>query len=98
MTAIARTHVCGVLSFHLKEPEMPFARFSLIRKRIGDSPQCNVALRRSGNAAILPKIRAQNLPGTNACVFYVSIHVHFYLICCLIIVLFLRLCSRIQVL
>ncbi|KAK7396998.1 hypothetical protein VNO78_18162 [Psophocarpus tetragonolobus] len=62
MAAIAGTHVFGVVSFQLKETELPFARSSLIRKRIGDFPQHNVALRPVGNATILPKIRAQNVP------------------------------------
>ncbi|TKY61680.1 Nitrogen regulatory protein P-II-like [Spatholobus suberectus] len=62
MAAIARAHVFGVVSFQLKEAEMPFACSSLIRKHIGECPQRNVALRRRGNATILPKIRAQNLP------------------------------------
>lgn len=66
MTAIAGTHVFGVVSFQLKQAEMPFACSCLIRKRIGDSPQRNVALRRRANGTILPQIRAQNLPGTNA--------------------------------
>ncbi|KAL2566693.1 hypothetical protein GLYMA_19G219300v4 [Glycine max] len=62
MTAIAGTHVFGVVSFQLKQAEMPFACSCLIRKRIGDSPQRNVALRRRVNGTILPQIRAQNLP------------------------------------
>ncbi|KAH1079022.1 hypothetical protein GYH30_053860 [Glycine max] len=62
MTAIAGTHVFGVVSFQLKHAEMPFACSCLIRKRIGDSPQRNVALRRRVNGTILPQIRAQNLP------------------------------------
>ncbi|KAJ1412535.1 Nitrogen regulatory protein PII [Sesbania bispinosa] len=42
---------------------MPFACSSLIRKRFGDcAPQRYVTLRRKGNAAILPKVRAQSLP------------------------------------
>lgn len=71
MAAIAGAHVFGVVSFQLKQAEMPFACSSLIRKHIGDSPQRNVALRRRVNGTILPQIRAQNvLPGTNACVLY----------------------------
>ncbi|RDX82066.1 Nitrogen regulatory protein P-II-like protein [Mucuna pruriens] len=62
MAAIARTHVFSVVNFQFKETELPFACSSLIRKRFEDCPQRNVALRHRGNAAILPKIRAQNLP------------------------------------
>ncbi|KAJ1393363.1 Nitrogen regulatory protein PII [Sesbania bispinosa] len=63
MAAIVRAHVFSVVSFQLKEAGMPFACSSVIRKRLGDcAPQRNVTLRRKGNAAILPKVRAQNLP------------------------------------
>ncbi|ESW35205.1 hypothetical protein PHAVU_001G215500 [Phaseolus vulgaris] len=62
MAAIAGTHVFGVVSFHLREGEMPFASSSLSRKRIGDCSQRNVVLRRRGNTAILPIISAQNIP------------------------------------
>ncbi|KAG5055946.1 hypothetical protein JHK85_008456 [Glycine max] len=61
MAAIAGAHVFGVVSFQLKQAEMPFACSSLIRKHIGDSPQRNVALRRRANGTILPQIRAQNV-------------------------------------
>ncbi|KAK7337563.1 hypothetical protein VNO77_18144 [Canavalia gladiata] len=62
MAAIANTHLFGVVNFQLKEAKIPLTRSSLILKRIGDCPHRNVALRRTGNATILPKIRAQNLP------------------------------------
>ncbi|KAL3030113.1 hypothetical protein AAZX31_03G202200 [Glycine max] len=61
MAAIAGAHVFGVVSFQLKQAEIPFACSSLIRKHIGDSPQRNVALRRRANGTILPQIRAQNV-------------------------------------
>jgi len=83
MAAIAGTHVFGVVSFHLREGEMPFASSSLSRKRIGDCSQRNVVLRRRGNTAILPIISAQNIPGTNARLLYDSFHYYCYLICCL---------------
>ncbi|KAL2345512.1 hypothetical protein Fmac_006797 [Flemingia macrophylla] len=63
MDAIARTSVLGVVSFGLNKAEMPFTcSSSLIRNRIGDCPQPNVCLRRRGNATIVHKIRAQNVP------------------------------------
>ncbi|BAT86223.1 hypothetical protein VIGAN_04385300 [Vigna angularis var. angularis] len=62
MAAIAGTHVFSVVSFHLREAEIPLACSSLSRKRIGDCSRRNVVLRRRGNTAILPKIRAQNIP------------------------------------
>lgn len=73
MAAIAGTRVFSVVSFHLREAEIPFACPSFSRKRIGDCSQRNVVLRSRGNTAILPKIRAQNIPGTNACVLYGSV-------------------------
>ncbi|XP_027904430.1 LOW QUALITY PROTEIN: nitrogen regulatory protein P-II homolog [Vigna unguiculata] len=62
MAAITGTHVFSVVGFHLREAETPLACSSLSRKRIGDCSQRNVVLRRRGNTAILPKIRAQNIP------------------------------------
>lgn len=66
MAAIARTHVFTIVSFPVRETEMPFAGYSAIRKHFGDCLQRNVALKRKGNAVILPKIRAQIPPGANA--------------------------------
>ncbi|KAK7284545.1 hypothetical protein RJT34_19292 [Clitoria ternatea] len=62
MAAIARTQFLGVASFQFKEDAISFACSSLIPQRIGDCPHRNVVLTRKGNATILPKIRAQNLP------------------------------------
>lgn len=73
MAAITGTHVFSVVSFHLREAEIPLACSSLSRKRIGDCSRRNVVLRRRGNTSILPKIRAQNIPGTNARVLYGSV-------------------------
>ncbi|XP_004494450.1 nitrogen regulatory protein P-II homolog [Cicer arietinum] len=63
MALIASTNVFNVASFQLKETEIPFSSFSVIRKRFGVCPERNVVLKSKGNAAILPKVRAQNNPG-----------------------------------
>ncbi|KAK2364798.1 Beta-galactosidase [Trifolium repens] len=54
----------NLASFHLKETEIPFSRFTFIHKHFGYRPhRKNMVLRSNGrNAPILPKVRAQNLP------------------------------------
>ncbi|GAU11321.1 hypothetical protein TSUD_343120 [Trifolium subterraneum] len=54
----------NLASFQLKETEIAFSRFTITHKHFGYHPHCNnVVLRDTGrNAAILPKVRAQNLP------------------------------------
>jgi hypothetical protein len=60
----------NLASFHLKETEIPFSRFTFIHKHFGYRPhRKNMVLRSNGrNAPILPKVRAQNLPGKNVAV------------------------------
>ncbi|XP_058740467.1 nitrogen regulatory protein P-II homolog [Vicia villosa] len=63
MALISTTNVFNLASFQLKQTEIPFSTFSVIRKRFGDCPNRNaVLLRTRRNAPILPKVRAQNLP------------------------------------
>ncbi|KEH24439.1 nitrogen regulatory protein P-II [Medicago truncatula] len=62
MALIAKPNVFNGLNFHINETQFPFSSFSVIRKRFGDSSHRNVVLKSNGNASILPKIRAQNLP------------------------------------
>ncbi|CAI8615229.1 unnamed protein product [Vicia faba] len=62
MALISTTNVFNLASFQLKQTEIPFSTFSVIRKRFGDCPDRNVRLRTRRNALILPKIKAQNLP------------------------------------
>ncbi|XP_057439175.1 nitrogen regulatory protein P-II homolog [Lotus japonicus] len=58
--AIARTHMFGVVNFQLNEAPMAFAGSSAILWHHGERSQRNVALRRRGNAMIVPRIRAQS--------------------------------------
>lgn len=62
MALITKPNVFNGLNFHINETQFPFSSFSVIRKRFGDSSHRNVVLKSNGNASILPKIRAQNLP------------------------------------
>ncbi|KAK7259170.1 hypothetical protein RIF29_24770 [Crotalaria pallida] len=64
MASIATTHFFSPpISFHFQQPELPFSGFTAIRNRnLLTQRNANVALRRKGNASVLPKIRAQNLP------------------------------------
>lgn len=62
MALIAKPNVFNGLNFNINETQIPFSSFSVIRKRFGDSSHRNVVLRSNGNASVLPKIRAQNLP------------------------------------
>jgi hypothetical protein len=60
----------NLASFQLKETEVPFSRFTFIDKHFGYRPhRNNVVLRSKGrNAPVLPKVRAQKLPGENVVV------------------------------
>ncbi|CAL5194552.1 unnamed protein product [Lathyrus oleraceus] len=62
MALISSTNVFNFASFQLKQTEIPFSTFSVIRKRFGDCPNRNVLLSSRRTAPILPKVRAQNLP------------------------------------
>ncbi|XP_058739082.1 nitrogen regulatory protein P-II homolog [Vicia villosa] len=65
MALISTTSVFNLASFQLKQTEIPFSTFSVIRKRFGDCSNRNAVLLTSRkNAPILPKVRAQsqNLP------------------------------------
>jgi len=77
MALIAKPNVFNGLSFHLKQTQIPFSSISVIRKRFGDSFHRNVVLKSNGNASILPKIRAQNLPGSISFpIVIMFIHIH----------------------
>jgi hypothetical protein len=76
MALIAKPNVFNGLNFNINETQIPFSSFSVIRKRFGDSSHRNVVLRSNGNASVLPKIRAQNLPGSISFPIAMFIYIH----------------------
>lgn len=102
--AIARTHMFGVVNFQLNEAPMAFAGSSAILWHHGERSQRNVALRRRGNAMIVPRIRAQSsASGANFYLLSLFTNTRFvfvtklnFLFC--LHLLFHRICSRFQVL